>query len=170
MTALLPLATDRLELAALTLEDAPFILELLNTPGFLRFVGDKGVRDLDGARRYLAAGPLASYARHGLGLLRVSLRQDGAPIGICGLIRREGLADVDLGFALLPSFEGRGYAAEAAAAVLEEGRRRHGLARIVAITDPDNAGSVRVLEKLGFRFERRVELAGEELLLFGHQA
>lgn len=169
MSALVPLVTGRLELAPLGLDDAPFILELLNSPGFLRFVGDKGVRDLEGARGYLAAGPLASYAKHGFGLLRVALRDGGPAIGICGLIRRPGLDDVDLGFALLPAFEGRGYAAEAARATLERGRDAHGLRRVVAITDPGNAGSVRLLERLGFAFERRIELNGEDLLLFGRE-
>lgn len=169
MTALTPLLTDRLELAPLGLDDAPFVLVLLNTPGFLRFVGDKGVRDLEGARRYLVDGPLASYAANGFGLLRVALRDTGAPIGICGLIRRPGLDDVDLGFALLPAYEGRGYAAEAARATLAQGRDAHGLRRVVAITDPGNAASVRVLERLGFARERRIELHGEELLLFGRE-
>lgn len=169
MTAPLPIITDRLELAPLALDDAPFVLELLNTPGFLRFIGDKGVRDLDGARRYLAEGPLVSYARHGFGLLRVALRPDGTPIGICGLIRRPGLDDVDLGFALLPAFERKGYAAEAARATLERGREAHGLRRVVAITDPGNSASVRLLERLGFAFERRIELHGEELLLLGRE-
>ena len=165
----LRLETDRLRLRRLTLDDAPFILELVNTAGFLRFVGDRGVRTLEDARRYLAERYLASYERHGFGLYRVELRSEGTPVGICGLLRRAELDDVDLGFALLPDFERRGYAGEAAAAVLGEGRDVHGLARIVAITDPDNAGSIRVLGRLGFRFERRVGLDGEELLLFGRE-
>lgn len=159
---MLPIETERLRLSRLTLDDAPFILELLNSPGFLRFVGDRGVRTLEAARRYLAEGPLASYARHGFGLYRVALRGDGAPIGICGILKRDTLDDADLGFALLPAFEGRGYASEAAAATLVHGQEDLGLKRLAAITDPDNAGSIRVLERAGFRFEGRVRLLASE--------
>lgn len=152
----------------MSLADAEFILELLNSPGFLRFVGDKGVRTLNDARDYLRRGPLASYEQFGFGLSLVALRVGGTRIGICGLIRRDELDDVDIGFALLPDFCGQGYASEAAAAVLEEGWTRYGLERIVAITTPDNAASIAVLETIGLRFERFVTLPGDdcELKLF----
>lgn len=164
--------TPRLRLRRLDAGDAGFLLELLNDPEFVRFVGDRGVRSLDDARGYLARGPLASYRDHGFGLYHVGLREGGVPIGICGLLKRDALDAVDLGFALLPGFRSRGYASEAAAVVMDEARERYGLERVLAITDPANDASIRVLEKLGFRFERRVRLAaGEpELKLFAWSA
>jgi len=160
--------TARLALRPLELEDDGFILELLNEPAFLRFIGDKGVRTLDDARSYLLKGPMDSYARHGFGLYAVCLR-DGAPAGICGLVRRDGLADPDVGFAFLARYRSRGYAVESAAAVLMHARRELGLRRIVAITSPENCESIAVLEKIGLKFERTIRLAehGPELKLFG---
>jgi RimJ/RimL family protein N-acetyltransferase len=152
------LETERLVLRRLTPDDAPFILELLNEPSFLRFIGDRGVRDRDGAREYNRKGPEDSYRRHGFGLFLAELKQDGAPVGICGLLKREVLEDVDIGFAFSPRYWGKGYAIESAAAVLDYGRSAFGLTRIVAVSNPDNAGSHRVLEKLGMRYERMVQL------------
>lgn len=162
------LETQRLVLRWLGLEDAEFILGLLNEPSFLRFVGDKKVRTVDAAREYLATGPLDSYQRHGFGLYLVVEKSSCAAAGICGLIRRQSLDDVDVGFALLPEFWRRGYASEAAAAVIELGRTTFGLHRIVAVTQADNVGSIRTLQKLGMRFERTVRLSanGGELQLF----
>ncbi len=153
------LETPRLRLRRLSLDDAPFIVALLNSPGWLAFIGDRGVRTEEDARRYLNAGPLASYAQHdGLGLYHIARRSDDCAVGMCGLLRREVLPDVDVGFALLPEHEGCGYASEAAAAVIEFGRATFGLRRVAGITMPANAGSIRVLEKLGLRFEREVVL------------
>ena len=162
------LETKRLELRRLTPEDAPFILELLNDPLFLRFVGDKGVRTDSDARKYILHGPMASYAQHGFGLFHVSLKPDGTPIGMCGLLRREVLDDVDVGFAYLPRFSGQGYATEAARATIDYGRTALGLKRIVAITAPDNAGSQAVLRKIGLRHEQTLRLPAykTESLLF----
>jgi len=152
------LETKRLVLRRLTPEDAPFILELLNDPLFLRFIGDKGVRTVDGARDYIVNGPMASYAQHGFGLFHVSLKHDGMPIGMCGLLKRELLEDVDVGFAYLPQFSGQGYATEAARATIDYGRSVLGLKRIVAITAPDNEGSQNVLRKIGLRHEKTLKL------------
>ena len=160
-----PIETGRLALRRLTLEDAPFILELVNQPSWLRFIGDKGVRTLEDARDYLRKGPLDMYARLGFGLLRVALR-DGPPIGLCGLIKRDTLPDPDLGFAFLPGYWRQGYAVEAARAVLERGATALGLRRVVAITSLDNAASIRLLEKVGFQFERLIGTAGAQLRLF----
>ena len=161
--------TDRLVLRRLTVEDAPFIFELVNDADWLRYIGDKGVRNLEDARRYVESGPIESYARHGFGLFFVGRRPAGAPMGLCGLIKREGLDDVDLGYAFLPRFRGCGYAEEAGAAALRFARERAGLSRVVAITTPDNARSIRVLERLGFAFERLTRLTPEspEVRLFG---
>jgi [ribosomal protein S5]-alanine N-acetyltransferase len=145
------LDTQRLTLRKLTYDDAEFILRLLNDPDFIRFIGDKGVRTLEDARGYLRTGPLASYERFGFGLLRVDLRESGEPIGMCGLLKREVLADVDIGFAYFPEHRSRGYAFEAASAVANDAYRTYGLTRLAGVTKPDNLGSMRVLEKLGLR-------------------
>src|ERR1022692_5122737 len=123
----------RLSLRELVLGDAHFILRLLNEPGFLRFIGDKGVRTLADARDYIAKGPMDSYCRYGFGLYLTSLRHCGTPIGICGLVKSDSLADVDVGFAFLSSHWSKGYAAESAAAVLAHGTQILGIKRIVAI-------------------------------------
>jgi ribosomal-protein-alanine N-acetyltransferase len=162
------LETERLLLRRLTVDDAPFVLGLLNEPSFLRHIGDRGVRTVEQAETYLRKGPLDMYRSHGHGLYLVELREGAVPLGICGLIRRPALEDVDIGFAFKPEHWGKGYAYEAAAATLEHGRRDLGLARIVAIVAEGNEPSARLCEKLGLRYERRVRLSpqDEELLLF----
>jgi RimJ/RimL family protein N-acetyltransferase len=164
------LQTDRLVLRRLTADDAPFMLELLNDPDFVRFVGDRGVRSVEDARRYLQERTIASYDAHGFGLYLVVRRDDGAQVGICGLVRRNGLDDVDIGFALLPTFRRLGIVREAAAAVVRHAWHDCGLQRLVAITDPDNRDSIRVLETLGFAFDRMVQLEGTDLRLFRLEA
>ena len=163
------LETERLVLRRLTLNDAPFIVELLNEPSFLRYIGDRGVKTLQDARHYLLKGPIASYAVLGFGLYLVFVKDTGDPIGICGLLKRETLSDVDIGFALLPRFCRQGFASEAAAAVLKHAREDFGLKRVVAITSPDNGASARVLERIGLRFESQIRLADDprEVKLFG---
>lgn len=156
------LRTERLILRHLTEDDAPFILELLNEPGFLDNIGDRGVRDLDGARRYVTEGAGASYQQYGYGLWATALRTGGEPIGICGLVKREGLEDADIGYAFLERFWGQGYAKEAAAAVLDHARSVIGLSKVVAITTPANAGSIAVLEKIGLRFAGMIKLPGHD--------
>ncbi len=160
--------TKRLMLRQLELRDAGFILELLNEEAFLRYIGDKGVRTLSDAREYIDKGPIDSYDRHGFGLYAACLR-DATPVGICGLVKRDGLADVDVGFAFLSRHCSRGYAVESASAVLAHARKDLRLQRVVAVTAPDNAGSIAVLEKIGLKFERMIRLTeqGPELKLFG---
>ena len=153
------LTTKRLVLRRLGLDDAEFIVELLNDSAFLQFIGDKAVRTADDARQYILDGPIASYDRYGFGLWLVELKESGLPIGMCGLLKRQSLPDVDIGFAFLPAYRSRGYAIESASAVLEYGKTEFGLKRIVAITDPDNAGSIRVLQKIGMRFERMITVS-----------
>ncbi len=152
--------TDRLILRQLVPEDAPFILQLVNEPGWLRYIGDRNVHDLEAARGYIEKGPTDMYARLGFGLYRVELKSDGTPIGMCGLLKRDTLSDVDIGFAFLQRFHGQGYAREAAAATLAHGREAFGLKRILAITSPDNLSSIRLLEKLGFQYQETVQMAG----------
>jgi RimJ/RimL family protein N-acetyltransferase len=143
--------TARLRLRHLTTDDADFIYGLVNQPSWLRFIGDKGVRNLDDARAYLQRGPLRSYQDHRFGLYLVELKESGEPIGICGLVKRDSLEDPDIGFALLPPFWGRGYALEAATAVLTHERKTLGIVRVLAIVSPDNEDSIKLLEKLGLR-------------------
>jgi len=132
------LETQRLTLRRLAADDAEFILELLNQPSFLQYIGDKGVRNTQDALRYIETGPVASYERFGFGLYLVELKDSGTPIGMCGLIKRETLPDVDVGFAFLPDYWSQGLAFEAASAVMNYGRQTLGLRRIVAITSLDN--------------------------------
>src|SRR5215213_80928 len=162
------LETERLFLRRFTANDAGFILTLLNEPSFLRYIGDKKVRELEGARQYILNGPVASYEQNGFGLCLVELKESHTPIGMCGLIKREELPDPDIGFAFLPDFWNKGFAFEAAAAVLHDGRERLRLQRILAITSLDNDSSIKLLERLGFRFERVIKLSEdrEQVKLF----
>ncbi len=166
------LQTERLTIRPFTEDDAAFILELVNDADWLRFIGDKQVRNLDDARRYLREGPLAMMARLGHALGCVERRSDGQAIGMCGLLKRDSLDDVDLGFAFLAAARGQGYAREAAAAVVAYGLHSLRLKRIVAITDPDNQASARVLEAAGLRFERMLPAgaASTALRLFARDA
>jgi RimJ/RimL family protein N-acetyltransferase len=156
------LETARLVLRKLETDDAEFILELLNEPSFLRYIGDKGVRNLADARGYILDGPVASYERNGFGLYLVELKQNRAPIGICGLIKRETLPDADIGFAFLPAYWSKSYGVESAAAVMDYGREVLQLKRVLGITAPDNHRSIKVLEKIGLRFARIMRLSEDE--------
>jgi ribosomal-protein-alanine N-acetyltransferase len=138
-------------------DDAPFMLTLLNDPSFIRNIGDRGVRTVDDARRYIQNGPRASYARHGFGLWLVELIGDGEPVGICGLLKRDILEDVDVGFAFLPAYQSKGFGYESARAVLDYARDELGLRRVVAIVSAGNEVSARLLEKLGMRFEGMIQ-------------
>jgi RimJ/RimL family protein N-acetyltransferase len=155
--------TERLTLRELSTDDAGFILELLNEPSFLKNIGDKGVRTTPDAYQYILNGPRASYKRFGFGLYMVELKESGVPIGICGLLKRESLDDVDIGFAFLERFWSRGYAFESVSAVMDYARGVLGLNRIVAVTNPDNKGSIRVLGKIGMKYERMVRLSEDDI-------
>ena len=162
------LETERLTLRELQPDDAPFMLELLNEPSYILNIADRGVRDLEGARRYLEDRWLASYRQHGFGLWAVVERSSGMSTGLCGLVRRDGLEDVDIGYAFLPAFWGRGYAIESALGVKAHARDVVGLTRLVAIVVPQNVPSIRVLERLGMSAERTLRLPGEstDLVLY----
>lgn len=162
------LETSRLSLRELTANDAEFILKLLNDPLWHRYIGDRGIRTVEGARDYIVNGPMESYQRRGFGLFLTLLKGDKVPIGICGLIKRDSLQDVDIGFAFLPEFRGQGYAFEAAAATLKYGLKALDLERIVAITSLDNERSGHLLEKIGMKLEGVVQLSGgnEEVKLY----
>jgi ribosomal-protein-alanine N-acetyltransferase len=154
--------TERLRLRHFTIEDAPFILRLLNEPSFIQYITDKGVRTLDGARAYILSGPVASYRTFGFGLNQVELKDTGVPIGMCGLIKREALDDVDLGYAFLPEHWSNGYAREAAVAVMDTASRIFGLHRVVAVTNADNKRSILLLQKIGFQYETMINLYENE--------
>lgn len=163
------LETERLLLRQFSIEDADFILELLNEPSFIRNIGDRGIRTTADAHSYILNGPMTSYIKNGFGLYLVKLKETHESIGMCGLIKRDTLEDVDIGYAFLPRFWSKGYAVESALAVKQYAKNVIGLNRIVAITDPENEGSIRVLEKMGLQFEKMVRLSEDdiELKLFG---
>ena len=156
------LETERLVLRPLTPDDAEFMLELLTDPSWLRFIGDRGVRTLDDAQRYISDRLVGSYERHGYGLYVVERREEPGPIGICGLVKRDALPDADIGFAFLPEFWSAGYAHESAAAVKQYALGTLGLPRLLAITNDDNVASIRLVEKLGLEFVRMLELSPGE--------
>jgi [ribosomal protein S5]-alanine N-acetyltransferase len=154
------LETSRLRLSPFVESDANFILELLNEPAFLRDIGDKKVRSLADARAYIANGPLTSYRDHGFGLLRVELKDTAKPIGMCGLLKREFLEHPDLGYALLERYWTNGFAIEAASATMHYAANGLGQRAVLAMTALQNPTSIRLLEKLGFRFERIASFPG----------
>jgi RimJ/RimL family protein N-acetyltransferase len=163
------LETKRLTLRPLRTDDADFMLELMNEPAFIRNVADRGIRNRADATAYIEEKILPSYANFNFGFYRVDLKETSAPIGICGLVKRETLQDVDVGFSILERYWGNGYAFEAAAAMMEYGRTILGLARIVGVTARGNLASIGLLEKLGLKFQRKIHLPGygKESLLFG---
>ncbi|HEX9960029.1 MAG TPA: GNAT family N-acetyltransferase [Pyrinomonadaceae bacterium] len=148
--------------------DAEFIFELVNEPGWIQNIGDRGVRTIDDARQFIADRLAASYDRFGFGLYLVELKESGASAGISGLVRRDSLADADIGFAFLERFQSKGYAFESAAAVLDYAQSTLGLKRILGIVSPHNRGSIKLLEKLNLRFERMIKMPAddEEIKLF----
>lgn len=146
--------TERLNLRTVSVDDAPFYLGLLNEPSWIQNIGDRNVRTLDQARQAILDGPVAMQAQRGHSLYVVERISDLAPMGLCGLIKRDALVDVDIGYALKPAYWGQGYAYEAARAMMHYAKETVGLKRLAAITSPDNGSSNRLLRKLGFRFER----------------
>nr|WP_279009549.1 GNAT family N-acetyltransferase [Aeromonas jandaei] len=161
------ITSPRLVLRELTITDAPFILELLNDADFHRYIGDRGVRTLEQAQEYIQQGPAVSYARHGHGLYLVERREDGASLGICGLIKRDSLPREDIGYAFLPQYRGHGYAIEAAQAAIADGKSRLGIGQVIAIVTPGNERSIGLLAKLGLVRSRLVRLSedADECLL-----
>lgn len=147
--------TDRLSITELTLDDTSFILELVNTPSWITHIGDRNIHSGKDAEKYLLEGPMLSYKQFRFGLLKLSLLESDTPIGICGLLKREELKHPDLGFALLPSYEGTGFGYESSVAVLDWARKERALDTILAITSDQNLRSQRLLEKLGFQLEQK---------------
>lgn len=152
--------TKRLILSQLTLDDIPFILSLLNEPAFHEYIGDKGVRSAEEAAEYLEEGPIASYEINGFGLYLTSLKEGNVPIGISGIKKRDSMNLPELGYAFLQKHWSNGYATEAGRGVMDYACTELGLTKIAALTAPNNEGSIRVLEKIGFEFKEMVELPG----------
>ena len=152
------------------LKDAPFILELVNDPAWIQYIGDKRIKNLEDAKKYILNGPVDMYNKMGFGLYLVERKEDLTPLGMCGLIKRDSLEDVDIGFAFLEKFRSKGYGYESASAVIEYGVQKLGLKRIVAITTTDNIQSGKLLEKVGLKFEEIISNSGEDLKLFGYNA
>ncbi len=159
------LETERLVLRKATVEDAAFILRLVNDPSWIRYIGDKNITSLEDAKKYIQLGPMAMYAKHGFGLFITELKNDHTPVGLCGLIKREELDDIDLGFAFLPEYRGKGYAIESSSAVIIYGKTAFGITRIVAITLSENTSSVNLLTRLGFRYEHKIHQEDKEKTL-----
>lgn len=162
MTSATVLETERLHLRRLEMRDAQTIFQLLNEPGWIRYIGDKGVRSVKDAQAYLRDGPLRSYRMNGFGLYLVEKRESAIPVGVCGLIKRDSLPDVDIGYAIFQAHWGQGYATESATAVLHYGRQKLGIERIVAIVSQDNQASIGVLQKIGLHFEKIIRLQDED--------
>ena len=163
--------TARLKLRELTHADAAFIRELLNDPAWIRFIGDRNIHSDEDARGYIDKIRDGAYAKHGFGLWAVDSLATGETLGMCGLIRRDALEHPDLGFAFLERHRGKGYARESAAVVLGLARERFGFTKLLAITDPDNVASQKVLESVGFAFDRKIDgiETGELLMLYAQE-
>ena len=162
------LETERLILREITESDAEFILDLLNQPSFIKYIGDRNLRTADQSRDFIESRFIDSYKKFGFGLWAVELKENQTPIGICGFVKRDSLPDADIGFAFLPEFEKKGFAFESAVASMKYGRDVLNLSRVLAITSQDNEASGRLLGKLGFKFERLSDVHGDgtELKLF----
>jgi len=160
--------TERLHIRRFDTGDAPFILALLNTPGWLQFIGDKHIHTLNDAENYIISGPVKSYKKYGFGLYLVSLKSNGEAIGMCGLIQRAELQDIDIGFAFLPEHNGRGYAMESVQAMVAYAKTNLNLSKLLAITLPENSSCIRLLKKAGMQFEHNIRFPAEneELMLF----
>lgn len=162
--------TSNLLVREFILDDAPFIIELLNSPGWLQYIGDRNIKSIENAETYLLNGPLESYKKNGFGLWNVISKETGTAIGMCGLIKRDTLDFPDIGFAFLPTFAGKGYGYEVAKAALDYGIAILGMNKVLAITLPENTASVKLLQKLGLVFEKEIQMGDEMLMLFSTRA
>jgi ribosomal-protein-alanine N-acetyltransferase len=162
--AVVILETERLVIREMIDDDAAFVFALLSSPGFLKYIGDRGLRSVDDARTFIETRYRQSYRDNGYGLYTVELRSDATPIGICGFVRRDTLPGPDIGFAFLPEYERMGYGFESALAMMDHGRQHLRFAEVLAITTRDNTASIRLLEKLGFTLRDTTQGPEGELL------
>ncbi|MGV3656775.1 MAG: GNAT family N-acetyltransferase [Chitinophagaceae bacterium] len=162
------LESERLLLREFSLEDAPFIIELLNSPGWIKYIGERQVKTNEQAAAYLQNGPLKSYQQNGYGFYMVQLKTDGTPVGMCGLIKRPFLPHPDIGFAFLPAYNGKGYAYEIASATAAFAKTTLQIEQLAAIVMAENESSIRLLQKLHFQFHSTITYpdTGEDLLLY----
>lgn len=162
------ISTDRLSIRKFNLDDADFIYRLLNSEAWIKYIGNRNIRNLEDATNYIVNSPLYFYQKFGFGPYLVALKDTHEPIGMCSLIKRDTLNDVDLGFAFLDPFIGKGYACEASKAIVEYSNNTLALKKLVAITLPDNTASIKLLEKLGFLYQNTIQFPNEteELMLF----
>ena len=162
------LETERLILREFTADDTQFIIELVNSRGWIENIGDRNIKTEEQARKYLESGPLKSYEVNGFGLSLVEMKSDGTPIGMCGILKRDNLEHPDIGFAFLPAFMGKGFAYEMADATMTFARDTLKLPAIFAITVPANKASIKLLGKIGLRFIKTFHFQDnmEELMLF----
>jgi RimJ/RimL family protein N-acetyltransferase len=161
--------TNRLIISKFTLDDAPFFLELVNSPNWIKYIGDRHLKTVEDAKNYLKEGSLKSYNDFGFGFYKLQLKEENnKTIGTCGLVKRDQLEHVDIGFAMLPDYEGKGFGFEASVEILKLAKGKFKLSKVLAITLPTNTSSIKLLEKLGLSFEKRVKPFedDEELLLF----
>lgn len=158
--------TSNLLVREFILDDAQFIIELLNSPGWLQYIGDRNIKSIEDAEKYLLKGPLDSYKKNGFGLWNVISKETGTAIGMCGLIKRDTLDSPDIGFAFLPAYAGNGYGYEVATATLEYAVSILGMTKVLAITLPDNIASVKLLQKIGLSFDSDIQMGDETLMLF----
>lgn len=165
------LETERLALREIEEKDAPFILELLNTPSWIKFIGDRNLKTEEDAKNYIATRLAPAYKTVGFGFYLTELKTDNISIGICGLVKRDFLEHVDIGFAFLPQYEGKGYGHESASAIMTHAQATLGLKTIAGITNSNNQRSIALLEKLGLRFQKMILLPEEteEIMLFSNQ-
>ena len=157
------ITTDRLLINRITIDDAGFILELMNDKDWIKNIGDKGVRTIEDAQAYIQNRFLKTYIESNYGFYTMNLKNTLQIIGIVGLVDRKGIDNIDIGYGILPEFRGKGYAFEAAKAIYDYGYQELNLEKIVAIVNPDNLPSIKLLSKLGLEFEKMVRLPDEEI-------
>lgn len=157
------MSTDRLLINRITLDDAGFILKLMNDKDWIKNIGDRGIRTIEEAEEYIRTRFLKTYDEVGFGFYSLILKNTHQSIGIAGLVDREGIDHIDIGYGMLPEFRGKGYAFEATKAVYDYGYKDLKLDKIVAIVNPDNPGSIKLLSKLGLEFEKMIRLPDEEI-------
>ena len=161
--------TQRLILTKITEDDAPFILELMNTPGWLKFIGDRNIKTVSEARDYIKKNQLKCYEDYGFGYYKILLKSENLkPIGTSGLLKRDTLEHIDVGFSLLPNYYKKGYGFEAANTILNLAKTQFKIKTVCAITLPSNIASIRLLKKLGLSLKKEVKPFedDETLLLF----
>lgn len=159
------LETERVRLREFSLKDAAFVLKLVNTPSWIQFIGDRNIRTTEAAEKYIAESLQKSYAENGFGLWLMELKKTATPIGMCGLVNRDSLNDIDIGFALLPQYGRKGYTFEACEATLAHAKEQLQIAKVVAITDTNNVASIGLLNKIGLQFEKELRLSENDTVL-----